>query len=88
MSCPLCPHCVGRGAFGLIDPNDPALTTSMTPAKRTPTLHKAHNGHFSECGVFAFRYKDRIKPSGAKSVDSWDETTCPRCLAKRPQEPT
>lgn len=34
MSCIHCPHCIARGAFGVIDPRDPALTTNQ-PKKRT-----------------------------------------------------
>lgn len=33
MSCPHCPHCVASGAFGLIDPGDPALTTNWPTIK-------------------------------------------------------
>jgi hypothetical protein len=28
VSCIHCPHCIARGAFGVIDPSDPALTTN------------------------------------------------------------
>jgi hypothetical protein len=35
VSCIHCPHCIARGAFGLIDPKDPALTTNQPPAKKS-----------------------------------------------------
>ena len=38
MSCPRCPHCLASGAFGLIDPNDPALTTNQPPAPKKELL--------------------------------------------------
>lgn len=34
MSCPKCPHCIASGAYGLIDPKDPALTTNQTKNKK------------------------------------------------------
>jgi hypothetical protein len=34
MSCPRCPHCIASGAFGLIDPSDPALTTNKATTSR------------------------------------------------------
>ncbi|MES2155403.1 MAG: hypothetical protein V4510_09745 [bacterium] len=78
MSCPHCPHCIAAGAFGVIDPSDPALTTNQPKKVR---LHKATSGvYLGECGTTAFRYKDRRSGSG---VDDWNDVTCPRCLAKR-----
>ena len=38
MSCPHCPHCIASGAYGLIDANDPALTTNQPKAPRRPRL--------------------------------------------------
>lgn len=78
MSCPRCPHCIASGAFGLIDPADPALTTNQP---RPATIHKAKDATLAECGVYAFRYKDKRTGS---STDNWNDVTCPRCLKKRP----
>lgn len=82
MSCPACPHCIAAGAFGLIDPADPALTTNQPQPLKVKRLHKAASNHYSVCGVFAFRYQDRR--SGA-SVDSWDDVTCRACLKEKPR---
>lgn len=43
MSCPRCPHCIGSGAYGLIDQRDPALTTNKATTSR-PCRDCGENG--------------------------------------------
>lgn len=81
MSCPRCPHCVASGAFGLIDKDDPALTTNLS---KPANIHKADGSQFSVCGVAAYRYKNRRSGS---SVDDWKDVTCPYCLKNKPGTP-
>lgn len=80
MSCPSCPHCIASGAFGLVDRDDPALTTNQPYVKK---LHKARDNTFAVCGAYAFRYKDRR--SGA-SVNDWNDVICAACLVLKPPQ--
>lgn len=75
MSCPRCPHCIAAGAFGVLDPSDPALTTNQPRPKK---IHMAVSNTRSACGKYAFRYLD--KRSGA-STNMWPDVTCAACLA-------
>lgn len=58
MPCPRCPHCLAQGAFGVLDADDPALTTNvpvptkaqMVAARQAHKLRRGAEFAWCSCG--------------------------------------
>lgn len=66
--CPECPHCIAQGKFGVLDPDDPALTTNLprgeAPARR-PHAGRKMSTSTQKIAFLAERPQLRDKPQKA-----------------------